>query len=183
MNLKRYNRYQIDLTGKWANASLVCMGTSVFLLMLRYFGLTNLADLGFGSVLFLVVLPLMLGIGQLVILRLLRWDAPGIHAILAAVLCLLLMVGTFFTGSPLRILLGILWYGLSAVTILACAGGYLPGRLPAALMLWIAGFVRLAAFDLGALRLTGWIGELSVLLALSAYACLIMAMQPVKSHT
>ena len=73
MNLKRYNRYQIDLTGKWANASLVCMGTSVFLLMLRYFGLTNLADLGFGSVLFLVVLPLMLGIGQLVILRLLRW--------------------------------------------------------------------------------------------------------------
>lgn len=158
------------------------MGLSVFLRMLCYFGLTNLGDLGFGSVLFVVILPLLLSVGQIVVLRLLRWDAPGIHAILAAVLCLLLLIGTFFTGSVLRILLGVLWYGLSAAVILACAGGYLPGRLPAAGMLWIAALVRLLAFDLGSLSLTGWIGEASVLLAICAYACLILAMEPMKSH-
>lgn len=179
MNLKQYHRYRMQFTGKWANGSAICMGASIFLLAVYFFLLRDFSSIKTGEAVFLLALPLLLGVAYLVLFRFVRLNSPGAFAILGAVFCLVLMIGSFSTGYILRIVLGCVWYILSALVMLACAGGFLPGALPASLMFRVAFIVRLL-FDLKVRSLSTWVFEASNLALILSLSCLPMLFVPVK---
>jgi len=179
MVLKKYHRYRMQFTGKWERATAIGMGASVFLLAVYFFLMRGLGSIKVGEAVFLLTLPLLLSIAYLVLLRYVRLDSPGVFAILGAVFCLVLMISTFTSGSILRMILGCIWYGFSALLLLACAGGFLPGTLPASLVFRVAFVVRLL-FDLKLRSLGAWVYEASALALILALSCLPMLFVPVK---
>lgn len=182
MKIKQYHRYHMKFSGAWYNASCIFMGMSLFLLATYYLGFTALADHGVAKSIFCVFFPLVAIGGYIVLLRILRWDAPGIYAMLGAFLCLLLIIGLFFTGNVIRILLGILWYAICGFLLLAYAAGFVPGKLPVGMVFGISIVVRVLFFSLGKLSLIGWIGEGAILCALVGLMCLPSAMAPAQGR-
>ncbi len=180
MNLKRYDRYQMDFTGNWMKASLASMGLSVFLLAVYYFGWLNLSTVKIGKVILGLIFPMLLCLGYIVLLRFMKLNAPGVYGILGAALCLVLMGGNILAGGMVRMILSIVGYALCGVIIIFCAGGFLPGRLPASLAFGCAFAVRLLFFDLLRFRKVNWLEEAAVLLILLALTCLPMTFKSTK---
>ncbi|MBP3305495.1 MAG: hypothetical protein J6L24_05940 [Oscillospiraceae bacterium] len=179
--MKQYHRYHLDFTGSWARASAICMGASLFLLAVYFFGLTAFGDHGAMKILFSLCLPLLVSAAFIVLLQILRWDAPGIYGILGVLLCAGFLVSTFFSGNVFRIILGAAWYVICATVILAVTGGYLPGRALGVAVFGISIAVRLLFFDIGRLGLADWIGEGATLCAMASLMCLPMALIPTRS--
>jgi len=175
-----YNRCIMDLEGKWANASVLCMAGALFSLAVYYFGLVGLSAIGFLEAVFCLFLPLLLMAGYIVLIRFYRWNAPGLFAIMGLMFCLFLFFGTFGSGNILRIILGVIWYPLSALILVACAGGRLLKKQPAVLVFPVAIFFRVIVFGLGRISLTGWVYEISAVLTLSALTCLMMSFERIK---
>lgn len=180
MRLKRYGRYQMALEGNWMKASMACIGLSVVMLGVYYLMWLSPSAWKPVNLIFGLLLPVAASLTYVILGRIVRLNAPGVYAILGAVFCILLIVGSFFSGSILRIILAVIWYLLTAVVLLASAGGYLPGKLPASLMFGAALLVRLLAFDLPRLRRTNWIEEGAMLLILVGLACLPKAFKSVR---
>lgn len=180
--MKQYHRYHMDFTGSWARASLICMGMSLFLLAVYYFGVTAFGDHGVMTILFSLCLPLLVSAAYIVLMQVLRWDAPGIYGMLGALLCAAFLVGTFFSGSVFRIILGVAWYVICAAVLLAVTGGYLPGKALSVTVFGISIAVRLLFFDVGRLSLAEWIEEGATLCAMASLICLPMALIPVKQQ-
>ena len=90
MEFKQYLRYQIDFNGKWAQPAALLMGLAFFLRLVYYLCLVSLHDCGFGEILFSMLLPLLLTCGYIVLLRVVKLNAPGIYGMIGAALCLLL---------------------------------------------------------------------------------------------
>ena len=172
----------MDPEGKWANASVLCMAGALFALAVYYFALVGLSAIGFLEAVFCLFLPLLLMAGYIVLIRFYRWNAPGLFAIMGLMFCLFLFFGTFGSGNILRIILGVIWYPLSALILVACAGGHLLKKQPAVLVFPVAIFFRVIVFDLGRISLTGWVYEISAVLTLSALACLMMSFETVKGR-
>ena len=177
MKLKQNKWIQLDFEGKWARNALLLMAASTFLLLVYYFGLVNMADLGFLGVVFLVVLPLLLSIASLVFLYILKWNAPGLVGLAGAVFCVLLAVGSLFSGDFLRIILAFVGYSLAAgVLLLQVSGGLRNASLCIAVFV-IPAVVRVIFFDLGRIGLAELFREGSVLCLLAALACIPMKLK------
>ena len=114
----------------------------------------------------------------MVFLICLRRNAPGLYGMIGAALCLSVLIASFTTGSPVRIILAIVWYALTALILIGTVGGYLPGRMLAGLMFAIAALVRLLFYDFGHLGLISWVRELGVLSMLASLGCLPMGLEP-----
>lgn len=170
----------LDFSGKWCRASVICMAASLFFRAAYYFGLTNLADCGFGEIVFFLLLPFALAIGYVVLMHFLRWNAPGTYGIIGAVFCLLLIVGSFSTGSFLRIVICAVWYAVAAGVLLFVVGGSKQARGLCAMMFGAPIVVRFVVFDIGRLGLFGWVLEASVLAMLAALMFLPMALKENK---
>jgi len=179
MKLKQYHRYVMNPDGKWTRASVLCMAGALFALAVYYFGLRGLVSVGFLEAVFCLFLPLILMVGYIALIHLMKWNAPGLFAIMGLLFCVFLFFGTFGSGNALRIILGVIWYPLSALTLVACAGGYLPGKKPAVFVFPIAIFFRLIVFGLGG-GLFSFVYEISASLTLAALGCLMMSFEPKK---
>jgi hypothetical protein len=177
--MKQYNRYVMNPDGKWTKASVLCMAGALFTLAVYYFGLRGLISVGFLEAVFCLFLPLILMAGFIVLIHFLKWNAPGLFALIGLLLCVFLFFGIFGSGSFLRIILGVVWYPLSALVLVACAGGYLPGKQPAVFVFPIAIFFRVI-FNLGNAGLFGWVYEISAILTLAALGCLMMSFEAKK---
>lgn len=177
--MKQYQRYVMNPDGKWTKSSLLCMAGALVTLLLYYFGLRGLISVGFLEAVFCLFLPMILMVGFIVLIRFMRWNAPGLLAIIGLLLCVFLFFGTFGSGSFLRIILGVIWYPLMALILIACAGGYLPGKKPAVYAFAVAMVFRVI-LNLGRIGLFGWIYELSAILTLAALACLMMGFEEKK---
>lgn len=178
MNLKQYTRYQINFSSQWTATASALMGLSFFLRIVYYFGLVSMRDVSVIELITSVIIGILLCGGFVVCLRCIHLNAPGLYGLIGAAQCLMLVVLSFTTGSPLRIVLAILWYTISALVLLATVGGYLPGRLLAGLVFIIPAIVRLFFFDLGQIGLIQWVNELAVLSLLIAYGCFAMGLLP-----
>ena len=141
--MKPIYRYQMDFNGKWTRWSLLSMAISFFFYMVYTFGVSNLADAGFFKAVFVMLFPTALTAGYVVLLKIKELNAPGIYGLIGAGLCLFALIGTFFSGNVLRVILGIIWYPVCAVLLLGCVGGYFPSVVPAAGAFGIAAFVRI----------------------------------------
>lgn len=168
MDLKRY---RMDMDGKSMRACLACLGLSFFLRALYYFGCVRIETVGFWELLTWMILPMLLEGAFIVLLRVMRLDAPGIYAILAAAFGLVLILQSFGYGSLLRTILGILAYLGCSVLILGVAGGFLSKQIAVAAYL-VTALVRFFGFEMVQfvfkLRVIAFIKEVTGLLVLVA---------------
>lgn len=163
----------------WTKASAVFMGASLFLLAVSNFGMTALRDRSVTENIFCLFLPLLIVGGYIALLHILHWDAPGIYAMLGAGLCLVFLVDVFFSGSVLRMILGVVWYPICAAVLVLAVGGYFPGKLPATLFFGVSIVIRLLLLVFGKPNLVGLFSEGAMLCAMAGLMCLPMAMVPV----
>lgn len=179
--MKQFNRYVMNSDSKWTKASVLCIAGALFTLAVYYFGFRGLISVGFLEGVFCLFLPLGIMVGYIVMIHFMKWNAPGLFAIFGLLLCVFLFFGTFSSGSFLRILLGLFAYPLSALILVACAGGYLPGKQPAVFAFPIVIFFRFI-LNLGRIGLFGWVYEISAILTLAALACLMMSFENKKTR-
>lgn len=180
--MKRYHQYQMDFEGKWLNISALCMGISLFLSALYYLGLNNMSDISVWERIVCLWLPMILGIGYLVLLRVLKWNAPGVYAIIGAMLCVVLILQSMTVGGAGKIVLSIPIYLLCAVVLLVVMGGFFPAKLPAMLMFGIAIGIRVLFFDLVGLTLAQWVAEGAGLACLASLLFLPMGTKTVNKR-
>lgn len=178
--MKQYRRYRMDFSGEWLRRSAMCMGFSVFVQAVYYLGICNLQDLGFGTLLIGLWLPMLLGVGYVVLLRGLKWNAPGVYGLLCAAFCVVYILGALLTGNVLRIILAIIGYLLCAAVYLIVVGGYFPSWLPAVLVFVAAMVLRVILFDLGRLSVSDWIAEAGTLSSMAAFALLPLGLKKVE---
>lgn len=170
--MKPFYRYQVDFKGKWTRWSLLSMAVSFFFFMVYTFGVSNLAEVGFFKAVFVMLLPTVLTAGYIVLLKIKELNAPGIYGLIGAGICLCALIGTFFSGSVVRMILGIIWYPVCAISLLACVGGYLPSVVPAASVFGITVFVRFFFLLASGAGLDGLVGDLAALFSFGAFICL-----------
>lgn len=161
--MKPKYRYQVDFNGKYIRWSLLNMAISFFLFMVYAFGVSNLADAGFFKAVFVMLLPAVLSAGYIVLLKIKELNAPGIYGLIGAGLCLCILISTFFSGNVLRIILGVVWYAVCAVLLLASVGGYLPSVTPSTVAFGVAAFVRLVFLLFAGTGLNNLVLDLAVI--------------------
>ena len=176
--MKQYHRYRMDFESKWVRWSGTCVGAAMFLLAIQYLWLQDLTAPG--ALFWDLWVPIGLGLCYTVLLRGIRLNAPGIYAILGVLMCIWLLAGVFSAGNVLRSVLGTIAYLFSAAVLILCAGGFLPGRLPAAVCFGVILAVRVLFFDLGRISGEAWLAELTDLGFIASLICLPMAMVPGK---
>ncbi|MBQ8621187.1 MAG: hypothetical protein IJ422_02610 [Oscillospiraceae bacterium] len=171
-------RWRMKMDGKWLSASAAFGGVAFFLRALYFFGFMNLADVGIARILFQLALPMIVLVGYFVLLRGLRFSNPEIYSFIAAGYCLLTMIGCFFSGSILRIILGCIWYLICGGLFVITGLGFLGENRFAGWAMFLAAVVRLAAFNLGNLLSIGMILELAELMGLCCFGCMPMCFKP-----
>ncbi len=140
-------RYRMDFDGKGVSAAGIFFGIAFLFRMVYYFGFARFFDAGVGEVLFWLILPGLLELGAIVLLRGLRFNAPGVYGILGALECLLLIVMCFGYGSILRTILGVLAYLVCGGLIFACSAGWLSKEIASFFLILISA-IRILAFEL-----------------------------------
>lgn len=176
--MKQYHRYQMDFESNWVRWAATCVGASIFLLVLRYLVLQYLEAPGHHT--WNLWVPMGLGTLLIVLLRGFRLKFPGVYAVLGTMICIWLIIRLFSTGNTFRIVLGTVGYLFSAGVLIFCAGGFLPGRLPAAMCFAVIFALRIVLFDLGRISGVAWLPTLAEWGFLAALICLPMAMIPEK---
>ena len=127
--MNKYNfRYRMNFTSSWLTAYCTLCGAAVFSRCLYFFMFANLAAIGVGQIIFDIILPLLLLCGLIVIVKVIRMDAPGILAILGCVMCLLLIINGFDTRNVLRLVFSLLGYAGGGALLLLTVAGFLPKR-------------------------------------------------------
>lgn len=172
MQLKQYAQYQMNFNAKSVTASCAFMGLSLFMRMLHYLGFYSLSSYSIGTAIFCVFLPIAASIAYIVLLKCLRWNAPGIYGILGCTFCLLALIGGLTSGNIMRIILSIPWYPAAALILLAMVCGYVPGRLLSCLFFVLPIAFRIVLLLLDREGLMGWSTELCELSVLASLACL-----------
>ena len=181
MNFKQYFRYQMNFSGKWAKASAALMGLSFFLRIVYYFGFKNLMDISFGEILVFMILPMLLCGAYLALMCYLRYNATGVFGMIAAGLCVLLLIWSCCTGNILRILFGIIFYAAAGFVIFVTSGGFLPDLLLSKVLFALPLILRVLIFGIS--DLTGGFTaalQLSATFLLASLFCLPGCFVPVR---
>lgn len=126
MGLNKRARCYIRMDSRWASASSVCMGISVFIRAVFYFGLTNLRDLSGFEVAMDVILPMVVAAAYLIVLKGLLLNSPLLFGGMIAILG----VNDLFTNSSggAGVFGGVLMLVFAAL-FLSTGLGYLPNRI------------------------------------------------------
>ena len=145
MNLVKSARCHIRMQSRWVSVSAVCMGISVFLRTVYYFGLINLRDLSGFEVAMDVVFPMIIAAGYLVMIKGLQLNSPTLFGGLIglyAVNYLLLM-----NATAAGVIVGVLLVA-SAALFMATGMGYVPTRIPAVAAAAVLVLFRFLVVDL-----------------------------------
>ena len=156
MEMKRYRRFRMDFGGFWLNAHCILCGFAFFLRIAYYFMFVNPTLCSSSEVIFSMILPLLLCGASMVVLKYFKLNAPGTEAIIGALMCICLLIGTL--------------------------GGYVPTRQFVLLLLGLIFALRVLFFRPG-WSLLGWILELSDLSILASLIALPLSMNPVQRKT
>ena len=119
------------------------------------------------EVIFSMILPMLLCVAALVVLKFVRLNAPGVVGIIGAAMCLCLMIGTFFSGSALRVVLALVLYLAAGGLLIMTVGGLVPTRQFSVLAFGLIRLGRLLFFrpSFGLLPIVLELSELSMLVA------------------
>ena len=179
MKMKQYHRYRMDFGGKWLHAYCLLCGLSFFFRVAYYFMLVNPAQCPASEIIFCMILPLLLTAASMVVLKYFKLNAPGVMGIIGVLVCLSLLIGSFFSGSVLRILLALVLYvgagGLLFLTVL----GFVPTNQFSVLSFGLIFLIRILLFRPG-FSIADWVREISELTMLLSLILLPLTMVPGK---
>lgn len=186
MGLNKRARCYIRMDSRWASASSVCMGISVFIRAVFYFGLTNLRDLSGFEVAMDVILPMIVAAAYLIVLKGLLLNSPLLFGGMIAILG----VNDLFTNSSggAGVFGGVLLLVFAAL-FLATGLGYLPNRIGVVCGAAVLVLYRVFAVDLNLIlplkefHPIAYLPEASSLFVFLAVALLAPALQltPIRS--
>ena len=151
--MKQYHRYKMDFSAKSIWFSTICMGASLFLLVLHYLAFRYFTDTPMWELTVFLWIPAFLGIGYVILLRIVRLNAPGVYAILGVLICMLMLVWECLGGNTMHMVLFGILYILSGVVLILASGGFIPGRLPAFIVFAIVFVLRLVFTDFDAVSI------------------------------
>lgn len=178
MAQKKRIRYSMDQKGKFIKAAMSLMGLSFFLRAVYYFGCVRIETVGFWELLSWLILPMLLEGAFIVLLRVLKWDAPQLYGLMAAGFGLVLIFQSFGYGSILRTVFSILAYLGCTVLALGVAQGYLSKQI-AVMAYLVTALARLLIFELVPLvfhlRVVAFVKDATGLIVLLALMCLMNA--------
>lgn len=178
LKLKQYVRYEMCFDGSFSGICVGFMALSFFLRACYYFGIVNLLDVNGGEVFFFMILPLLLCGAFIVFFKIMKLNAPGIYALFGCVFCILLMIWNFTTGDFLRIFLSLIFYTVAGCLLLATAGGHLPDKLPATVILAVILFFRFILYSMGQSSFAGYFLEFSFLSLIASMFALTFCFKP-----
>lgn len=144
---RKMKRYAMDINGKSMNSALIMMGLSFFLRAVYYFACVQIETVGFFELLVWMILPMVLEGAFIVMLRVLKLNMPGVYALMAAAVGLLMVLQSFGYGSIVRTVLAIVAYVGCSVLIIGVAGGYLSKQIAVASYL-VTALIRFLCFEL-----------------------------------
>ena len=171
--MKRIARYRIELESNWVTLSALLMGIAFFVQAMYFLAFGHYQTAGGWINIFFMIIPMALEFAWFILLKGVKLNAAGVYGIIAAVICLVLIVQHFVTGSILQMIFGTLMYLVAAGLALLVTGGYFPYKLIAIALFAGIGLVRVLVFDLVRFILPGnWQGMVLELPAL----CMIFAM-------
>ena len=186
MNLTKSARCHIRMQSRWASASAVCMGISVFLRTVYYFGLVNLRDLSAFEVAMDVVFPMIIAAGYLVMIKALRLNSPTLFGGLIglyAVNYLLLM-----NATAAGVIVGVLLV-FTAALFIATGMGYVPSWIPVVSAAAVLVLFRFFVVDLNGYILplaefhpVAYLPDASNLFGILAVALMAPALQVSRLH-
>lgn len=178
--MKQYHRYQMNFEGKAFWLSCIFMGIPILLLSVYFLFLKDISEITGGVKFLYLWAPLLLCCVYLLLLWVIHWNAPGVYAILGALFSILLIAQLFANGDLLRSILGMVGYLVCGGLLILSAGGWLPGRLPAALCYGFMLLMRLLCYGFGRVSGSQWLVEVSILSILAGLMFLPIAMIPGK---
>lgn len=175
---KKRIRYTMDQKGKYLQAAMSLMGLSFFLRVVYYFGCVRIETVGFWELLSWLILPMLLEGTFIVLLRVLKWNAPRLYGLMAAGFGVILIFQSFGYGSVLRTVFSILAYLGCTVLVVGVAEGYLSKQI-AVMAYLVTALARLLIFELVPLvfhlRIVALVKDATGLVALLALMCLTNA--------
>lgn len=177
-------RYHMEPEGKGLGACACFMGLAFFLRVMFYFGFTRTESVGFGILLVMLVVPMVLEAVFMILLRGMKLDAPGLYGILVAVYCVLLIFQALQYDGLLRMILAIIGYLVCGGIFMAVTAGLL-SRDISMMLFFVTAVVRLL-FVLRpyilAGRLIAFLPEAAGLCAVVAMGCLACGLKPVEGR-
>lgn len=186
MNLTKYARCHIRMQSRWASASAVCMGISVFLRAVYYFGLINLRDLNGFEIAMDVIFPMIIAGGYLVMIKGLQLNSPTLFGGLIglyAVNYLLLM-----NATAAGVIVGVLLV-ISAALFIATGMGYIPVQTPVVAAAGVLVLFRFVVVDLNGyilplaeFRPVDYLPDASNLFGILAVSLMAPALQLTRLH-
>lgn len=176
--------YHMEPEGKGIRACACFMGLAFFLRVVYYFGFTRTESVGFGVLLLMLVVPMVLEAAFMILLRGVKLDAPGLYGILVAAYCVLLIMQGLQYGNLLRMIFAIVAYLVCGGIFLAVTAGLLSREI-AVTLFFVTACVRFL-FVLGpyilSMRLIAFLPEAAGLSAVVALGCLACGLKPVDGR-
>lgn len=181
---KKTHHYRMDFEGRRHFATAALMGCAFFLRAVYYFGFTRPETVGAWNLIIFLILPMLLEAAFMVLMRGVRYNAPGVYGIMGAAYCLLLLLQGFQSGTVVRIILSIIAYLACGVAVIAVTGGLLSrGVAVTALFLTLA--VRFLFFDLSgyvfSFRVIAFIQEAAALCGILGLGMLCLGLKEKSS--
>lgn len=146
--MKRLVRYKLNVESKWLTFSGVMMGIAFFIQAVDFFALRQLQDVSLLQLLLFLILPMVLEAAWCVPLRVGKQGRAEVHGVMAALICLLMLVQTAVSAGVLPMVLGIAFCVLGAVAAVLITFGFIAHPALGLLVFTAVGAVRVLVFAL-----------------------------------
>lgn len=123
--MKRLVRYKVNADSKWLTFSGVMMGIAFFIQAVDFFALRQLHAVSLLQLLLFLILPMVLEAAWCVPLRLGKQGRAEVHGVIAALMCLLILVQTAVSASVFPMILGIAFCILGAAAAVLITFGFI----------------------------------------------------------
>ena len=145
MNIEKRARCHIRMNSRWAFLSAVCMGLSVFVRTVYYFGLINLRDLDGFSLATQVIAPMIIAAGYLIMIKGFQINSPILFGGLIGAYALnyIQLMDTNDAGILTEVLLA-----ATAALFVVTGLGYFVNRIPVVCCGLVLVLYRLISIDL-----------------------------------
>lgn len=146
--MRRLVRYKLNFGSRWLAVSGVMMGVAFFLQALEYFALRQLQSVGIWDLLLFLILPMALEALWCVPMRSEGWSRAEAHGIFAVLICLVLLGQAVLSGGILPIIMGAIFFLVSAAAAILITWGFIPHKALGLLVFAATAVVRVLMFAL-----------------------------------
>jgi len=175
MELQKAVTYKVPFRSKGITWCGVLLGLAVFVRCLHYFGPCDFSGWNVGKWIFGIILPILLCGSFAVLVKLVCLRSPGIYGILAAAICLTMLIGDIVDGKIMLIVISLLTMLLLGFLLLATIGGYIPFRSISSSALILVCVFRLFFCAICGVAWGAIISDISILMGLF---CFTVSLQP-----